>query len=387
MNIGIFALWGMNIPGVAHGGNESIFSEVAARLAAKGHRVTIYCRANHYPEHLRLAQYRGVWLRYVKAIASKSLSAPSATLLSLLDAFQENSFDLYFFVNVGMGFHCALARMFGKIVALNVDGLDWQRSKWNWLGKAYFRLAARAAMYSCQSLVVDSKAMQRYYRQSFGKETAYIPYGVDLRSPQDPARLREFGVEPRGYYFIASRFVPENHVDLMIEAFTRSHTERTLLIAGSGYYMGDYTRRLHRTQDPRVKFLGHVHDQDLFDELMCNCYAYLHGHSVGGTNPVLLRALGSGACILALTTPFNEEVLAGHGLEFSREVGDLKDKIDYIDRHPEVAQDFRDRARDRVEQEYTWELCTDGYEKLFLRLVGDSLDSATQEARSGPSAG
>jgi glycosyltransferase involved in cell wall biosynthesis len=370
MNIGFFGLWGMNIPGVAHGGFEFIFTEVAARLVSKGHRVTIYCRTSHYPEHLRLAERRGVRLCYVKAIASKNLSAPSSTLLALLHALRENRYDVYMFVNVGLGFHCALARIFGKKVVLNVDGLDWQRSKWNWLGKAYFRLAAKAALFSCQKLVVDSRAMQGYYRKYFARETLYIPFGVDLKAPKNPARLQEFGVQQRGYFFIASRFVPENHVDLMIEAFCRSHTDRQLLIAGSGNYMSEYTKRLRQTRDPRVRFLGHVHDQDLFDELMCNSYAYLHGHSVGGTNPALLRALGDGACILALATPFNAEVLAGHGLEFTRNVNDLKDKIDYIDRHPEVAQDMRNHARDRVKEEYTWELCTDGYEKLFLKLVG-----------------
>ena len=370
MNIGMFGLWGMNIPGVAHGGFESVFTEVAARLAAKGHSVTIYCRASRYPEHLRLAEYRGVRLMYHKGLESKSLSTPSATLLALLHALRENRYDVYMFVNVGLGFHCALTRMCGKKVALNIDGLDWQRSKWNWVGKAYFRLAAKAALLTCNRLIADCRAMQSYYRQNFAKETQYIPYGVDLRSPQNPRRLEEFGVEPQEYYLIASRFVPENHVDLMIDAFTRSQTGRKLLIAGSGNYMNEYTRRLHSTGDPRVVFLGHVHDQDLFDELMCNSYAYLHGHSVGGTNPALLRALGCGACVLALATPFNEEVLQGHGIMFIRDVQKLRDKIEYIDSHPEVAQEFRNHPRDRVREEYTWELCTGGYEKIFLQLAG-----------------
>jgi glycosyltransferase involved in cell wall biosynthesis len=370
MNIGMFGLWGMNIPGVAHGGFESIFTEVAARLAAKGHGVTIYCRASRYPEPLRLPEHRGVRLIYNRAIESKSLSTPSATLLALLHALRENRYDVYMFVNVGMGFHCALARMFGKKVALNVDGLDWQRSKWNWWGQAYFRLAAKAAMLTCNRLITDSRAMQSYYRQHFAQDTQYIPYGVDLRSSQDPRRLQEFGVEPLGYYFIASRFVPENHVDLLVEAFTRSRSGRKLLIAGSGTYISEFHQRLHSTGDPRVVFLGHVHDQDLFDELMCNSYAYLHGHSVGGTNPALLRALGCGACVLALATPFNEEVLQGHGITFIRDVQDLRDKIEYIDSHPEAAQEYRHQARDRVKEEYTWELCTKGYEKIFLQLMG-----------------
>jgi glycosyltransferase involved in cell wall biosynthesis len=369
MNIGMFGLWGMNIPGVAYGGFEFVFTEVAARLAAKGHDVTIYCRASHYPVHLRLPVHRGVRLRYVKDINSKNLSAVSGTLLALFHAFRENRHDIYCFVNVGMGFHCALARLFGKKVPLNVDGLDWQRSKWSWLGRAYFRLAAKAALRTCNLLITDSRAMQSYYRQIFAKDTQYIPYGVDLRSPQNPGRLQEFGVEPQGYYFIASRFVPENNVDLMVEAFTRSRTGRKLLIAGSGTYMSEFHQRLYSTRDPRVVFLGHVHDQDLFDELMCNSYAYLHGHSVGGTNPALLRALGCGACVLALATPFNDEVLQGHGITFSRDVEDLTAKISYIDSHPEAAQEFRSQARDRIREDYTWELCTEGYEKVFLQLA------------------
>jgi glycosyltransferase involved in cell wall biosynthesis len=369
MNIGIFGLWGMNIPGVAHGGFESIFSEVGARLVERGHEVTIYCRGKRYPEHLRLDRHRGVRLIYADSIETKSLSALSATLIALVHGLRHNEYDIFMFVNVGMGFHCALARMAGKNVVLNVDGLDWQRSKWNWLGKSFFRLAATAAMLSCNRLVTDSIAMQDIYREKFGKELAYIPYGADLRVSHNAASLESFGVEPRGYYFLASRFVPENNVDLLINAFVRTKVRRKLLVAGSANYESEFHQRLRSNTDPRVQFLGHIHDQEVFDELMCNCYAYLHGHSVGGTNPVLLRAMGSGACILALNTRFNAEVLRNHGILFENNIAELAMKIQSIDDNSDLALRYRKLSPQRIKNHYTWNICTDGYEKIFYSLL------------------
>lgn len=369
MNIGMFGLWGMNIPGVAHGGFESIFSEVGARLVERGHEVTIYCRGRRYPNHLRRDRHRGVRLVYTDSIETKSLSTPSATLIALLHALRHNQYDIYMFVNVGMGFHCALARMLGKKVVLNVDGLDWQRSKWNWLGKSYFRLAATAAMLSCNRLVTDSMAMKDIYREKFGKDLAYLRYGADLRVTQNAASIETFGVEPGEYYFLASRFVPENNIDLLIDAFVRTKVRRKLLVAGSANYDSEFHQRLRSITDPRVQFLGHIHDQDLFDELMCNSYAYLHGHSVGGTNPALLRAMGCGACILALNTPFNAEVLKNHGILFEKNVDDLATIIQLIDDNPDMALHYRKLSPLRIKEYYTWDLCTEEYEKLFYSLI------------------
>ncbi len=168
---------------------------------------------------------------------------------------------------------------------------------------------------------------------------------------------------------IASRLVPENNADLIIQAFERIKSERTLAIAGGANYRSAFIDRLKRAKDPRVRFLGHVGDPEDVKELHCNTYAYLHGHSMGGTNPSLLKALGYGNCVVALRTPFNEEVMTDHGIYFERDVEDLTQKLNHLESHPEVAAEFRRRAPERIRDAYSWELITDQYEELFLQLV------------------
>lgn len=369
MNIGIFGLWGMNLPGMSFGGFETAFSEIGAQLVRRGHRVVIYCRRERYPPDKRLASYRGVRLKYMPTIDTKSLSAISATWAALLDSLRGERFDVYLFANVGMGYHCLTARLLGQRVALNVDGLDWQRAKWGPLARAYYRTAARCALWACQRLITDSRVMQAYYREHFHRDSAFIPYGAEVVPPHNPALLERFGVAPRQYLLIVSRFVPENNLELLIQAFTKARTPMKLLVVGGTPHPTPYEQRLRAIPDERVLFPGYVNDRATLEELLANCYAYLHGHSVGGTNPVLLDALGAGCCILALDTPFSREVLAGHGLLFPRQAAALREQLQRVLDQPALAAAYRQRAPERVAQAYRWDRVVDSYEALLQQVA------------------
>jgi rhamnosyltransferase len=143
-----------------------------------------------------------------------------------------------------------------------------------------------------------------------------------------------------------------------------------LAVAGNANYRSEFVERLKQTRDPRVRFLGHVGNIEHVKELHCNAYAYIHGHSLGGTNPALLKALGCGNCVLALNTPFNSEVLQQDwGILFGEEPTDLSAKIRYVEDNPGVADEFRRRAPERIREAYTWEHITDQHEELFLQLA------------------
>ena len=369
MKIGMFGLWGMNVPGVSFGGFETGFSEIAPRLVEKGHEVTIFCRKHAYPADKRLQSYKGVRLFYVPSTGDKNFANITTTLRALGYSFLQDEFDIYFFVNIGMGFHCLLAKLFGKTVILNVDGLDWKRAKWGFIAKAYFRLAAEAAIACCDSLVTDAKAMQDFYLDAFYKESEFIAYGAYIENSTNPSLVKNYGVEPLEYYLIASRLIPENNADLIISAFEKLETDKKLLVAGGANYDSPFHQQLMQTQDKRILFTGHIDAAEVIKELHCNCYAYLHGHSVGGTNPALLKALGYGNCILALNTPFNAEVLQDeYGLLFEREIDDLLDKLHSIEFHPEAAQQLRSKAPNRIREAYTWDAVAAEYETLFQRF-------------------
>ncbi len=369
LRIGMLGLYGMPLPQLHFTGFETAFGEIAPRLAAAGHEVTIYCRASHYPEALRVKEFKGVRLRYVPSPGGKNLSGLISTPLASLHALTFGRYDLFFFVNVGMGHHAALCRALGARVVMNVDGLDWKRAKWGPVARAYFRSAAHSAIRFCNRLVTDAEAMRRIYLEEFHKETTMIAYGAYIESSEHPEVVRQFGVEPGDYYLIASRLIPENHADLIIEGFLESGTSKKLVIAGGANYDSPFHRRLRQLANDRVVFTGHIHDQSVIKELHCNSFAYLHGHSVGGTNPSLLKAMGYGNCILALDTVFNREVVADGGLFFSKESRTLAELIRRIEIDAGLVADLRLKGPARISKEYTWEKVTAQYDQLFREVV------------------
>jgi glycosyltransferase involved in cell wall biosynthesis len=365
----MLGLYGMPLPQLHFTGFETAFGEIAPRLVAAGHEVTIYCRASHYPSELRVSEHQGVRLKYVPSPGGKNLSGLVATLFASLHALVFGRYELFFFVNVGMGHHAALCRILGARVVMNVDGLDWKRAKWGPLARAYFRSAAHSAIKFCNRLITDAEAMRKIYLEDFNKETVMIAYGAYVETSEKPEIVRQFGVEPDDYYLIASRLIPENHADLIMLGFLKSGTTKKLVIAGGANYDSPFHRRLREIATDRVVFTGHIHDQSVIKELHCNCFAYVHGHSVGGTNPSLLKAMGYGNCILALETVFNTEVLADTGLFFPKDEEALAALMRRVEGDPTLVRELRLKGPARIRQEYTWEKVSDQYDRLFRDVV------------------
>ncbi|HXM94415.1 MAG TPA: glycosyltransferase [Candidatus Dormibacteraeota bacterium] len=355
--------------GIPHtyGGAEAFLGELAPRLAERGHEVLVYCRRSLFKE--RSSSYKGVRLIYLPSIETKVLGTPTHTLLCVLDMLFRRV-DVALVVNIVNAFHCVLPRLFGKKITINVDGMDWKRDKWGALAKKYFYWNAQWVGRICgKGVLTDAYEMRRIYLEEFATPSVCIAYGANIERSTNPEVLREYGLEPFQYYLIASRMVPENNADLIVQAFERVKSQRILAIAGSANYRSAFIDRLKQTKDPRVRFLGHVGNAEHVKELHCNAYAYLHGHSMGGTNPSLLKALGYGNCVVALRTPFNEEVMTDHGIFFERDAEDLARKMQDLESRPEMAAEYRRRAPGRIREAYTWDKITDQYEELFLQLA------------------
>src|SRR6185312_10835363 len=304
---------GRGIPST-YSGTETFFIELAPRLVERGHEVIVYCRRSLFQE--RPEFYNGVRLIYLPSLETKNLGTFTHTLACMFDVLRRDV-DAMLVTNVANAFHCVIPRIAGKHCALNVDGIEWQRGKWGKLGKGYFYLNAKfCGKIVPRGIVTDAYAMRDLYLEEFGTASACIAYGGNIGVSTNPEALRQFGLKPRDYYLILSRMVPENSADLIVDGFNRAATQRTLAIVGDANYKSEFVDRLKATAGERVRFLGHVNNRDHVRELFCSAYAYLHGHTVGGTNPTLLHALGYGSCILARENPFNVEVLSGHGLVF-----------------------------------------------------------------------
>jgi len=366
----------IGLRGIPHtyGGGEEFVRHAAPRLAARGHEVIVYCRSGYYPD--RAPVWEGVRRVFYPAPEHKFAGQFVHSAFATLDAAVRRP-DIVYLHTLPSGPHSLLPWLLRQRVVFNVNGMDWARAKWGPVGKAYFHTAVRIVLASARAIVNDSEAMRAYYLERFGRDSRFIAYGAEIDTASHPELLAPYGLAPRSYYLIASRLVPENNADLIIEAFLRSRSQRQLIVAGRANYSSPWVDAVLATRDPRVRFLGHVEDAAVVRELHVSSYAYLHGHSLGGTNPALLKALGAGNCIVALDTPFNREVLVGnggreYGVLFPRDVDALRQAIDAIDADPARAAGLRERAPDRIREAYTWDHITDEYERLF-REVADGL--------------
>jgi glycosyltransferase involved in cell wall biosynthesis len=376
----------IGLRGIPHtyGGGEEFVLHVAPRLVERGHEVIVYCRSRYYAD--RAPMWRGVRRVFFPAPEHKSLGQFVHAALATVDAAVRRP-DIIYVHTLPSAPHTILPWLLRQPVIVNVNGMDWARAKWGPAGKAYFRAATRITLRTATAIVNDSQAMRRYYLDRYGRDSYFIAYGAEIRNSTHPETLAQYGVRPRGYYLIASRLVPENNADLIVHAFTRTNSQRQLLVAGAANYRSKWLAELLETKDPRVRFLGHVADPDHIKELHCNCYCYLHGHSLGGTNPALLKALGCGNAILALDTPFNREVLVNsegvaYGLLFPKDVAALADTIAALDRDERRAAELRARAPDRIRQAYTWDFIADEYERMFREVLEKA--GQARRCRSAP---
>lgn len=349
-----------------YGGAETFAEELATRLAARGHDITVYCwRGN---DRGRAREYKGVRLVYVPGIPAKVFGSVSYGFFGLLHAALCH-YDCLHVFNVGNAPLCVLPRLLGRKIVMMTDGLDWQRRKWGRMVRWGLQFGEYVATKVATELIADARAMQRYYLARYGASSVFIPYGAHIDVSRDPTLLAEYGLEPGRYFFVVTRLEPENNTDLTIKAFERLATDHNLVIVGSAGYKSRFVEELMRTRDPRIRFLPPIYDRAILRELFCNAYAYVHGNEVGGTNPALLQAMGYGCAVLAVNVVFNAEVLRDTGILYEKSVDALREQLEYVTARPDLAAELRRRAVRRIREAYTWEGMTDEYERLFVRVI------------------
>ncbi len=350
-----------------YGGFETAVEEIGARLAARGHEVTVYCRRGHTGDAGDV--YRGMRRIETAFLRRQSLETLSHTATALVHAARHRP-DVLLIMNPANGPLLVLPRLLRIPCAIHVDGLDWERSKWPPLGRRVILFGAWCCTKLAPAIIADSHAIAEYYRARWGRETVYASYGAEPWTPAEPKFLAEYGLEPRKYLLAVARIEPENNTELLLRACEEAATGLPLVIVGDTPYANPYLARLKALAAPgRVRFLGAVYDRDRLRELLGNAYAYLHGHSVGGTNPILLEAMACRACVLYLDVPFNAEVVADAGLPFPAEATRAAAVLRGIAADPARAQSLREAAARRQAERYTWAAATDAYEALCRALV------------------
>ena len=259
---------------------------------------------------------------------------------------------------------------------INPDGLEWKRAKWAKPIQAYLKYSEKIMTRHADLVISDNPGIESYIKEAYPwSKTTYIAYGTDLSptslNSQDN-KVREFyhkwQTQEKNYYLILGRFVPENNYETAIREFMASSTKRDLVIIcnqeGNPYFE-ELRDRTGFDQDPRVKFVGTVYDQDLLKYIRKEAFAYIHGHEVGGTNPGLLEALAQTDLNLVLGVSFNQTVAKDSAHYWTKETGNLAHLIDQVDPLEDVSE-WGQRAKANMKQNFTWEKIVGEYEELFL---------------------
>ncbi|QTD47486.1 DUF1972 domain-containing protein [Ottowia testudinis] len=349
-----------------YGGFETFAERLAAGLVARGHRVTVYAEADGAPgadtTHL------GVRVRSRRRPRWGPASVLAYDCACLWDA--RRGYDLVYMLGYGAAWACWWPRVAGVPVWINVDGLEWARSKWGKLARTYLRTMEWVAARTATRLIADADAIAARFRSVYprGAPCSFIAYGADPVQPgeADPALLSAWGLQPWRYLLVVARLEPENHVLEIIEGHRLYGGALPLVIVGDVSDATDYQRRLLALAGDRVRFLGAIYDAAPLRSLRLYAAAYLHGHSVGGTNPSLLEAMACGNWVIAHDNPFNREV-ARDAADYFRTPAQLADGLRCCaaQTSAQAAAERGRRAREIVADHYTWPRIVDAYEALM----------------------
>ena len=356
-----FAILGTRGIPARYGGFETFAEELSRRLVERGHTVTVYCRQRH-----ESSEYLGVNLVYLPTISHKYLDTIAHTFLSTLHLLTHRV-DAALYCNAANAVFCWMPRVLGVPVALNVDGLERNRKKWNRLAKSWYLLSEKLATFCPTEVVSDAEVIRDYYRDRYGRATHSIPYGAETGKLATRAALDRLALEPGRYFLYVSRMEPENNGLLVREAFEQVACDYRLALIGDAPYADEYIRRVRDTRDPRIAMPGAIYG-DGYKELGSHCFAYIQATEVGGTHPALIEAMGRGALVLYLNTPENAEVAGGAGIAFEKTT--LAETLRGVLAMSEAERDsYRAKALRRVEERYSWDAVTAMYERLLMGMA------------------
>lgn len=349
-----------------YGGFETFAEKLSTRLAARGHEVTVYCRS-HYVSRDK-TEYQGVRLKVLPTIRHKYLDTIAHTFLSAINAAPKR-FDAVLICNAANSPFIPILTWTGTPVAVNVDGLERKRKKWNRLGQLYYRIGEKTSVWFATEVVTDARVIQDYYLSEYGADSTMITYGAEIERIYNAETIEQFDIKPHEYILYVSRLEPENNAAMVIEAFKKVKTDLRLVIVGDAPYADEYKTHLKNlaAEDSRIIFTGFVFGEG-YKALQQNAFAYVHATEVGGTHPALIEAMGFGNCVLSLATPENLEVIGEAAIPYN-DTEDLTEKLQKIVDDANLIEEFRKKAQEHIRRQYSWDSITDKYERLFAELA------------------
>jgi glycosyltransferase involved in cell wall biosynthesis len=353
------------IPG-RYGGFETLADELSKRLVERGHEVTVYCRKPFVsPDDVYDRRIRRVIL---PTISNKHFDTLFHSFISTVYVFFSDV-EAVLMCNVANSAFAWIPRVIGKPTALNVDGLDRKRRKWNFVGQSFLYACEVLSLLTPTRVVTDAGEVQNYYCKRYGKDSVMIAYGAE--PPLVSNHLGQFALTRNRYILYVARLEPENNPELVLRAYCSLDTDWPLVVVGGNTYRPSYVRELQSIADARVRFTGAVYG-DSYWSLQQNAGLFVFAGEIGGVHPALVEAMASGNVILYLDTPANRETVCGCGVAFQPDPSDLAQKMARLLRAPNEMDDLSKRAEETARNKYSWERVTDQYEALFSEMLRES---------------
>ena len=351
-----------------YSGFETLVEELGARLAERGHAVTVYNRAHLYPD--RPKEVRGMKVAYLPSLRTKSTETITHTLLAVIHA-AVRKFDVVYLCGVGNSILAGILKLAGSRVIVNVDGDDFRRQKWHPLARAWLKWSERWATKLSDVVIADNHTVVERYRRNYGFEATYLSYGTPEK-PKEVGKgaLEMFGLKAGEYVLYVGRLTPENLVDLLVRAYGEVKADWPCVVVGPAGYEVDYGIKLHRLAGPRVKLVGPMYGKG-YEELSANCGIFVLPGVVEATRLVLLDQMGFGSAIVYQDCPATREVIGEAGLAFGGvdPEKDLAEKLNGLIGNSGERERLRKAARERAEKIYSWEKVTDAYEEILKELA------------------
>lgn len=362
------------------GGIEIVVKELCTRIARDGCQVTCYNRSGHHvsgAEYDEKIEYEGIRQKSVLTIEKKGLAAVSSSAFAALYS-ALGKYDVIHIHAEGPAFFAWLPKMFGKRVVVTVHGIDWQREKWkSGFGSKFIRQGEKNAVKYADEIIVLSKGVQDYFKKVYGRETNFIPNGVNRPKLRAAEQISEkFGLSKDSYILFLGRLVPEKGIRYLIEAFKQVKTDKKLVIAGGSSDTDSFERELKdlAKNDERIIFTGFVQGS-LLDELYSNAYIYTLPSDLEGMPLSLLEAMSYGNCCLVSDIPECTEVVEDKALIFKKsDVSDLWEKLQDACNHPENVMELKKEAADFICKKYDWDDVVEKTRELYRRNKSVNID-------------
>lgn len=358
------------------GGIEIVVEELATRMVEQGHEVHVYNRSGHHvsgkvydQDKKTRKKYKGVYIHTIPTFQNGKLNAIIYSLVATIHALFCH-YDAIHYHAEGPCSMIWLPHLFHIHTVATIHGLDWQRSKWSGFATKFLLFGEKMAVKYADEIIVLSKNVKKYFKDTYNRSTNYIPNGVNQPIIR-PASIitQKYGLKKDDYILFLARIVPEKGLHYLMKAFLKINTEKKLVIAGGSSHTNEYFQKIKKmaSMDDRVIMTGFVQGQEL-EELYSNAYIYILPSDVEGMPISLLEAMSYGNCCFVSNIPENIEIAPQKLVSFQKgNITDLKLQLDKLLKCPNKIESKRITMREYVSKHYSWETVINRTINLYER--------------------